>query len=306
MKVLITGGTGLIGSALARSLERDGHEVVVLTRNPSRKVPQLPERVRLVQWDGKSGESWSAEAEGADAIVNMAGETLGPEGGLWTEERKRRIKQSRIDATRAVVDAIQRTTQKPRALIQGSAIGYYGTHADEIIVEGALTGTDFLAEVVREWEAASEPVEALGVRRVLARTGIVLSEEGGTLKLMALPFRLFVGGPLGSGKQYLSWIHHDDEVGALRFLIEQEGTRGIFNLTAPNPVTNKEMSKMLGKVLGRPSFLPTPAFALKLLLGEMSTLVLDGQRVLPKALQEAGYDFRFPNLEGALRDLLKS
>ncbi|MBA3531427.1 MAG: TIGR01777 family protein [Ardenticatenales bacterium] len=305
MKVLITGGTGLIGSALARSLSKDGHEVAVLTRDPAQKHPTLPASVRLVRWDGKSGEGWSSEVEGADAIVNLAGETIGPEGGLWTDERKRRIKQSRLDATQAVVDAIRRATQKPRVLVQGSAIGYYGTHADESIVEGAPPGTDFLAALTREWEAASEPVEAMGVRRVLARTGIVLAKKGGSLNLMALPFKFFMGGPLGNGKQYASWIHIDDEVSALRHLIEDNQAHGPFNLTAPNPVTNREMGNVIGKVLSRPNLLPTPGFMLKLVLGEMSTLVLEGQRVLPKALQTSGYDFRFPNLEGALRDLLK-
>lgn len=305
MKVLITGGTGLIGSALARSLAADGHEVLVLTRDATRSVPQLPTSVRLVEWDAQTGEGWSSELEGADAIVNLAGETIGPEGGLWTDSRKKRIRQSRVQATEAVVDGIRRTTNRPKVLIQGSAVGIYGTHEDQIITEGALAGDDFLAEVVKAWEAASAPTTELGVRRVLARTGIVLADKGGTLTLLALPHKLFVGGPLGSGKQYMPWIHIDDEVGVLRFLIEDEAASGPFNLVAPNPVTNKEMSNTLGKVLGRPSLLPTPAFILKTLLGEMSLLVVEGQRAVPEKLQQAGYDFHFPNLEGALRDLLK-
>lgn len=305
MKTIITGGTGLIGSALAHSLIRDGHEVVVLTRDPAKPTPQLPGTARKIKWDGKSGTGWAEEAEGADAIINLAGETLSPEGGLWTAERKRRIRQSRVDATSAVLDAIRQTSAKPKVLIQSSAVGYYGTHNDEVITEDAPAGSDFLASVAKEaWEAASAPAEEMGVRRVLIRTGIVLSDKGGTLRFAALPTKLFIGGPLGSGKQYWPWIHIDDEVGAIRFLIETPNASGPFNLTAPNPVTNREFAATAGKVLGRPSVFPTPAFMLKLILGEMSTLVLDGQRVVPRALQQAGYEFQFPNLEAALRDLL--
>jgi uncharacterized protein len=305
VKVLITGGTGLIGSALARSLVGDGHEVVVLTRDPSKRVPALPDSARLVEWDAESGAGWSAELEGADALVNLAGESLGPEAGLWTDSRKRRIQESRLGATGAVVDAIRRVDQKPRVLVQMSAVGYYGTHGDEAITEGAPPGTDFLASVVQDWEAASEPVDAMGVRRVLARTGVVLSKHGGTLQLPSLPFKLFVGGRVGSGEQYLPWIHIEDEVRALRFLMENSATEGPYNLTAPNPVTNREFGNVIGKVLGRPSLFPTPGFMLKVVLGEMSMLVLEGQRAVPRKLQEAGYEFQFPNLEGALRDLLK-
>jgi uncharacterized protein len=304
MKVIITGGTGLIGSALAHSLTKDGHDAVVLTRDPAKPTPQLPSNARKVQWDGKTAEGWMQEADGADAIVNLAGETISPEAGLWTTERKRRIRQSRLDAANAVLDAIHQATTKPKVLIQSSAVGYYGTRDDEVILEGAPAGNDFLADVGKVWEAASAPAEEMGVRRVLIRTGIVLSDKGGTLKFAALPFKLFVGGPLGDGKQYWPWIHIDDEVGAIRFLIENPNTSGPFNLTAPNPVTNKEFAATASKVLGRPGFFPTPAFVLKTVLGEMSTLVLDGQRAIPRALQEAGYEFQFPNLEGALRDLL--
>ncbi len=304
MKVLITGGTGLIGSALARSLAGDGHEVVILTRDAAERAPQLPASARLVEWDARTGEGWSTELDGADAIVNLAGATIGPEGGLWTAGRKQTIRNSRVASTEAVVDGIRRVARKPRVLVQGSAVGYYGTHGDEVVSEGAPAGSDFLAEVVKEWEAASAAVEALGVRRVLARTGIVLSEKGGTLALLALPHKLFIGGPLGSGKQYMPWIHLADEVRALRFLIEQDSAAGPYTLAAPNPVTNKAMGQTLGKVLGRPSLLPVPGMALKLLLGEMSLLVLEGQRAIPLRLQEAGFDFHFPNLEGALRDLL--
>ncbi len=303
MKIIITGGTGLIGSALAHDLITDGHEVVVLTRNPKKKVDGLP-GVRLVKWDSKSGDGWYKELEGADAVVNMAGESIAPQAGRWNAERKRRIKQSRIDATKAVVNAISRVGEKPHTLIQGSAVGFYGIHDDERITEEASAGTDFLAEVVKEWEVASQSVETMGVRRVIARTGIVLAAEGGSLPVLALPFKLFAGGPVGSGRQYMPWIHIDDQIKALRFLIENNQIDGPVNLTAPNPVTNKEFGQAMGQVLSRPSFFPTPGFMIQLLLGEASTLALDGQRAVPDALQKAGYNFKFKDIKTALSDLL--
>lgn len=314
MKVLITGGTGLIGSALARSLVQDGHEVVVLTRNPNKDKQKvgLPSAVRLVKWDGKTGRGWSEELDGADAIVNLAGETISPQLGGWGTTQKAAIKQSRIDAAKAVVDAVSRANSKvgggqggaPRLLIQSSAIGYYGVHDDELITEASPAGDDFLADVGKVWEAASQPVEAMGVRRVIIRIGIVFSDKGGPLPLLSLPFKLFVGGPVGSGKQYLSWIHIEDEVGAIRFLLDNEQASGVYNLTAPNPVTNKEFAEAAGKALSRPSFFPTPAFMLKIVLGDASTIALDGQRVIPKRLQEAGYQFKFTHINNALNDLL--
>lgn len=305
MKVIITGGTGLIGSALAHSLVQDGHEVVILTRDASKPVKSLPSAARLVKWDGKTGEGWHQEAEGADGIVNLAGANISPQGGLWTEGRKKVIIDSRVNAGKAVVDAIRRTTTKPKVLLQSSAIGYYGVHDDEIITETSPTGSDFLASVCRDWEASTAEVESMGVRRVLLRTGVVFDKEGGALPLLVLPFKLFAGGPVGSGRQYISWIHSDDETNAIRLLLEDGSAHGAYNLTAPNPVCQKDFAKVAGKVLNRPSFMPTPAFAIKMVLGEAATFALDGQRVIPKALQDKRFEFRFPNLEGALRDLLK-
>jgi uncharacterized protein (TIGR01777 family) len=305
MKVIITGGTGMIGSALARSLVHDGHDVVVLTRNPSKRVKNLPDSVRLVKWDAHSGDGWYTEAEGADAIVNLAGATLSPQGGLWTEGRKKEIRESRNNSGKAVMDAIRRTTIKPRALLQSSAIGYYGVHDDEVITETSPTGNDWLAAVCREREESTAEAESLGVRRTIPRLGVVLAKEGGALPVFMLPVKLFVGGPLGNGRQYLSWIHIDDVVHAMRALIADDSAHGAYNLTAPNPVTQKEFAKTAGKVLKRPSFFRTPAFLIKTILGEVSTFALDGQRVIPKALQDMRFEFRFPNLEGTLRDLLK-
>lgn len=305
MKVIITGGTGLIGSALAHSLVKDGHEVVILTRNASKSDKGLPGEARLVQWDAKTGDGWYTEAEGADAIVNLAGANISPQGGLWTDSRKKIIRESRVKAGEAVVDAIRRTTHKPKALLQSSAIGYYGVHDDEVITETSPTGSDFLASVCRDWEASTAEVESMGVRRVILRTGVVFDKDDGALPVLTLPFKLFAGGPVGNGRQYLSWIHIDDEVNAIRLLLDDSTAHGPYNLTAPNPVPQKEFAKVTGKVLNRPSFIPTPAFAIKLVLGEAATFALDGQRVLPKALEDKRFEFRFPNLEGALRDLLK-
>lgn len=307
MRVIITGGTGLIGSALVENLAADGHDVIVLTRSPGR-VQQLPANARPVGWDARSGDGWAELADGADAIVNLAGESIGGEGFLpdrWTAEKKHRIRQSRLEAGRAVVDAVDRAAVKPRVVIQSSATGYYGTHEGGNITESYPPGDDFLADVSAEWEASTAPVEAQEVRRVLVRTGLVLSAEGGTLPRLLLPYRLFVGGPFGAGRQWWPWIHIADEVHAIRFLLEHEDASGPFNLVAPNPVQNDTFGAALASVLGRPHLVPVPGFALRALLGEVATVVLDGQRAVPERLQELGFDFHFPTLEAALRDLLQ-
>ncbi len=235
-------------------------------------------------------------------MVHLAGENIA--GGRWSEERKRRIRGSRVRSSAAVAEAFRRLERRPPVLIQASAVGYYGARGDERLDERAQAGDDFLGRVCSAWEEASAAVEELGVRRAVLRTGIVLSTTGGALPRMLLPFRLFAGGPVGSGEQWFPWIHIEDEVGAIRFLLERESASGPFNLTAPNPLTNRDFSRVLGRVLRRPSLLPTPAFALRLLFGEMSTLLLDGQRAIPSRLLEEGYGFRFPKAEEALRDLV--
>lgn len=301
MRVIITGGTGLIGRALAADLAQEGHEVIVLSRNPER-APHMPAGVQAQRWDGRTGEGWAHLADGADVIVNLAGENLA--AGRWTAERKQRIRESRLNAGRAVVEAVRAAAQKPRVLIQASAVGYYGPRGDEEIPEDSTPGSDFLAETSVAWEASTAAVEQWGVRRPVIRTGVVLSTHGGALPRMLPPFRLGVGGPLGSGKQWFPWIHIADEVGAIRFLIETEEATGPYNLTAPGPVTNAGFARALGRVLRRPAFMPVPAFVLRLLFGEMATVLLDGQRAVPRRLLEAGYRFRFTDIEDALRDLL--
>jgi len=302
MRTIITGGTGLIGRALAAGLIADGQEVIVLSRNLQRSTG-LPEGVKVERWDGRTAQGWGHLADGADAIINLAGENLA--AGRWTAEQKRRIIESRVNAGKAVVEAVSVAANKPRVLVQSSAVGYYGSRGDEEVVEESSPGNDFLVrQVVLPWEASTKDVEAMGVRRVLVRTGVVLSTQGGALPRMLLPFKFFIGGPLGSGKQWFPWIHLQDEVAAIRFLMANDEARGAFNLTAPNPLTNADLGKVIGKVMGRPAFMPTPAFALKLLFGEMSTVLLDGQRAIPKRLLDLGFEFKFADAESALRDLL--
>ncbi|WP_420642184.1 TIGR01777 family oxidoreductase [Candidatus Leptofilum sp.] len=306
MRVIITGGTGLIGSALAKNLAANGHEVIVLSRNPAKY--SFPANVRGEKWDSKTAANWGHLADGADAIVNLAGEPIAGTGLLpsrWTDERKQRIRQSRIDAGTAVTEAIRAATNKPKLLIQSSGVDYYGdTQSDQIITEESPNGNSFLADVTVDWENSTAAVEAMGVRRVIIRTGIVLSMESGALPITALPFKFFAGGPLGNGQQWWPWIHLDDEVRAIRFLLESETAVGPYNLCTPNPLKNKDFAKVLGQVMNRPAFFPAPAFAIKLALGEIAAIVLDGRRAVPKKLEEAGFTFKYPQARNALMDLL--
>lgn len=302
MHVLITGGTGLIGQRLVAHLLQYQHRVTVLSRQ-SQPPAELPEGIEFAQWDSRTPRGWGHRIAEVEAVINLAG--AGIADARWSEARKRVIRQSRVEAGQALVEAIEAVNSKPAVLIQASAVGYYGGRMDEaILTEAGQAGDDFVADVCRDWEASTQPVEAMGVRRVVIRTGIVLDSAGGALPRMALPFRFFVGGPIGSGKQWLSWIHHTDEVAAIRFLMEHPSASGPVNLTAPNPVPNREFAQTLGRVLRRPAIMPTPGPVLRLVLGEMATALLTGQRVVPERLQAWGYSFRFSHLEAALRDLL--
>jgi len=308
MRVLITGGTGLIGRALSANLASDGHEVIILSRSPGRAT-HLPDGVRAERWDACTAEGWGHLADGADAIVNLAGSSIAGEGffpSRWTDEQRRLIRESRLDSSRAVVKAVALAEQKPRVVIQASGVGYYGYRGDESLTEKAEPGDDWAARfTVEEWEPSTAPVEEMGVRRAVARTGVVLSTEDGALPRLLLPFRLFVGGPMGSGDQWVSWIHLKDEARALRFLIENEEARGALNITAPNPVTNGELAKLLGKVMGRPAWIPVPGFAMRLAFGEVADVVLKGQRAVSQRLLDLGFEFQFPAAEAALVDLLE-
>lgn len=306
MRVIISGGTGLIGSALSKNLAADGHEVIVLSRNPAKY--SFPAGIRGETWDGKTADGWGYLADGADAIVNLAGEPIAGPGLLpsrWTQERKQRIRQSRIDAGTAVSQAITAAATKPQVLIQSSGIDYYGdVPSDQIITEDAPNGTGFLADVTVDWENSTAAVEAMSVRRVIIRTGIVLSLESGALPITVLPFKLFAGGPLGSGQQWWPWIHLDDEVRAIRFLLERETAVGPYNLCTPNPLKNKDFAKTIGRIMNRPAFMPAPPFAIKLALGEIAAIVLDGRRAMPQKLQKDGFEFNYPKADAALMDLL--
>jgi len=306
MRVIITGGTGLIGSNLAQDLIEDGYELIVLSRNPE-NVKGLPAGVQVVGWDARTAKGWGELADNAFAIVNLAGASLAGEGFFptpWTDERKKLIVQSRLDAGKAVLEAIEAAENKPKVLVQSSAIGYYSARGDEDLDEESRPGNDFLADVCKQWEAVTRPAEDMGVRRVVIRTGVVLTLEGGAFTRLLLPFKLFAGGPMGSGRQYLSWIHITDEIRAIRFLMENEQAQGVFNLTAPAPKRSKTFARVLGGIMKRPGFIPVPAFALKLMFGEVATVVVDGQKVYPRNLQELGFEYKYAELEPALRDLL--
>ena len=303
MNILISGGSGLVGRALVEELSSAGHRCTVLSRTPAR-VTDMGEGVDVHPWDAFSSDPLLDLISHCDAVVHLAGESIG--AGRWTAKRKKRILESRVLSTQAMTAAVMAVSSLPEVFLQASAVGYYGPQGDAEIGEEASPGDDFLASVCRDWEAASEGIAEAGVRRVLLRTGIVLSLSGGALPKMALPFRFFAGGPAGNGRHWLPWIHLNDEVGAIRFLLEHPTASGAFNLTAPNPVTNRDFSRLLGQVLHRPSLLPAPAFGLRLLLGEMADLLLTGQRAVPKRLLDLGYPFRFPDLEPALRDIFSA
>ena len=303
MRIIITGGTGLIGKALCPLLLADGHLVTVLSRTPD-AARGMPRGVRIEEWDGKTPEGWSQLVNGADAIVNLAG--AGIADSRWTAQRKQLLRESRIHAGLAIQKAIQQAVQKPKVLIQSSAVGYYGAHTDdELITEAAAPGKDFLAKVCFDWEMSTAPVSKMGVRRPVIRTGVVLSKDGGALPKMLLPFKFFAGGPIGSGKQWLPWIHISDQVRAIKFLLDHPSADGPFNLAAPNPVNNKQFGEILGAIMRRPAFMPTPGLAMKAVFGEMSTVLLDGQRAVPQRLEALGFAFTYPTLREALSDLLK-
>lgn len=297
MRVVIAGGSGFIGRSLAKGLLERGHAVTILTRRPPDAVAGgLPAGAAVQRWD--PGQPLDPGVlDGAGAVVNLAGATI---ARRWTAAARRLILDSRVQSTQALVQAIKALATPPRVLVNASAVGYYGPRGDEPVTEAERPGSDFLAQVCREWEAAARAAEGAGVRVVRLRLGLVLG-RGGALSRMSVPFRLFVGGPLGSGRQWMPWIHIDDVTGLVAFALEREGLAGPVNGTAPNPVRNREFALTLGRVLGRPAVVPAPAWALRLVLGEMSAMLLTGQRALPEAALRAGYRFRHTELEPALR-----
>ena len=297
MKILISGSHGLVGTALIKALETEGHEIFRLVRH-------YPNSEAEIEWSPDRYSIQLARIEGFDAVVNLAGESIAE--GRWTDEKKRRIRESRVKGTKLLGDALANLTNRPRTFICASAIGYYGNRGDETLTESSAPGDDFLAEVCVEWEKATALATEKGIRVVNARFGVILDANGGALAKMLPPFRMGIGGKIGSGKQWMSWIALDDVVGALKFALANETLSGPVNFVAPNPVTNAEFTNTLGKALSRPTLFPIPAFGVRLLFGEMAdALLLSSQRVEPERLSTSGYQFRCSELDQTLRQVLK-
>ena len=298
MRVTVTGATGLIGSALVRELRARGDEVTVLTRNPGKARERLGSGVEALAWDPQATAAPAEALAGRDGIVHLAGENLAQR---WNEDVKRRILDSRERGTRALVEGIRAAEPRPRALVSSSAIGYYGDAGDRLLDEDTPPATDFLAQVCVAWEREAEAAAELGLRVTRVRQAVVLDKHGGALSKMLPPFRLGVGGPVAGGRQYLSWIHLDDVVAIMLLALDDDSLSGALNAAAPEAVTNADFSKALGRALRRPAVAPVPGFALKLLYGDMAQLVTKSQRVVPRRLQELGFEHRHPQLDEALR-----
>jgi len=294
MKILITGASGLIGKALQKSFEAKGYEMLLASRSE-------PKDEKHIKWSIEEGFTDPEKLEGIDVVVHLAGESVS--GLRWTDEKKKAIRDSRVFGTRNVVDAISKLKNKPHTFVAASAIGFYGERGDEEVTESSAAGDTFLSDISKEWEAESRRAEDAGIRTVLLRTGIVLSKDGGALSTMLLPFKLGVGGVVGSGKQWMSWISLEDEIAIINFAIENENIRGAVNAVSPNPVTNHDFTKTLGDVLYRPTFLPIPEFAVSMIFGEMGdALLLASTKVIPKRLLDAGFEFKYTDLKKAIED----
>ncbi len=302
MHIVVTGGTGFIGRPLCLSLSAEGHTVTVLTRRPVEAQPMFGPAVTAVEWNGREVGSWEQSLEGADAIINLAGAPIAD--ARWTTARKRLLTDSRVLSTRLLVEALSRRSSRPPTFISASGIGYYGASDDRVLDEGAARGEGFLADLCLEWEAAALRAAQFGTRVVLLRTGMVLEQDGGALPKMLLPFRLFAGGPIMPGTQWVSWIHRRDHIGLIRWAVKTSAVTGPLNAVAPSPVTMSEFSETLGKVLHRPSWFPVPGVALSVALGELGTLMTTGQRVSPAKALSDGYVFQYPTLEPALQSIL--
>ena len=299
MKVLIAGGTGFIGRHLIKSLTADSHQVRVLSRNPNKLI----KGAEVVKWDGQTTNGWGHLVEEIDAVVNLSGLSL--YNWPWTASKKQRFLDSRVEPGRALATAIKSASHRPEVFIQISGINHYGLRGEGIADESTPPGDDYLSQLTVAWERATKSVEDVGVRHVICRTAVVLARDAILLRLMALPVRLFIGGPIGSGDQALPWIHIDDHIGAIRFLMENSKAKGPFNLIAPQTTTNAEFMRTLAKVLRRPYWFRTPTFLMRLVLGEMSLLVTEGRFSKPEHMFEIGYNMRYTDLEEALRNIFE-
>ncbi|PKM31394.1 MAG: TIGR01777 family protein [Gammaproteobacteria bacterium HGW-Gammaproteobacteria-11] len=296
MHVLVTGGTGLIGSALCKRLVSDGHQVSVLSRRPERVAGVCGHQVRGV------GQLSDLNEAGIEAVVNLAGEPIADKP--WTDKRKAVLWASRVTLTEQLVSWIGSLSVKPKVLVSGSAVGWYGDGGDSLITESSPARVEYTHTLCDAWESAAKRAASHGIRVCLLRTGLVLAADGGFLQRLRMPFKLGLGGPIGSGQHYMPWVHLEDMVGIIQFLLQSPECKGPYNATAPNPVTNKVFAQRLGKAFGRPAFIPLPGFALKLALGEMAGLLLTGQNAVPEKLLKAGYRFRFDQLDTALADVV--
>ncbi|BCL37012.1 TIGR01777 family oxidoreductase [Nostoc sp. MS1] len=306
MKVAITGATGFVGTRLIQRLHKEGHQIIILTRNLTSAKRNFPAQtyanVEIVAYTPTTSGAWQDVIAGCDGVVNLAGEPIAET--RWTPEQKREILNSRQLGTQKIVEAIAKANPKPTVLVNASAIGYYGTSETTTFDESSASGRDFLAKVCQAWEAEAQKVKESGVRLVILRLGIVLG-LGGALGKMITPFKLYAGGPIGSGRQWFSWIHIDDLVNLIVQALTNPQLEGVYNATAPNPVRMNDLSQTMGQVMNRPSWLPVPAFALEALLGDGAIVVLEGQQVLPKRALEAGIKYEYPNLQPALQEILK-
>ncbi|WP_447977409.1 TIGR01777 family oxidoreductase [Candidatus Nitrospira bockiana] len=302
MHLVIAGGSGFIGRALCRTLIDSGHRVTVLSRDPQRAQAALPVGTAVVGWDGRTLAVWHRRLDDADAIINLSGEPVADK--RWTTRRKQALRDSRIGTTRLLVQALSQIHRRPMTLIVASGVGYYGPRNSTPLTEDSPPGSDFLARLSYDAEQEAKQAERHGVRVVLFRIGIVLGSEGGALPRLVLPFRFFLGGPVAPGTQWMSWIHREDLVGLLQWVLGHPSLHGPVNAVAPESVTMRAFSATVGRVLGRPSWLPVPELVLRVALGELATLLTTGQRVQPQVALRLGYHFRYPHLTEALQDIL--
>lgn len=302
-RVIVAGATGLIGKHLCPELRRRGYEVVVFSRDPARAQSAVPGAAEYVAWRPEESGAWGVQLDGAHAVISLAGANIA--GKRWTESYKREVRDSRVVGIRGLVNAMRAAGRKPAVFIQGSAVGYYGPRDDTPLDESAPPGNDFAASVQRAVEAEASKAEQIGVRTVLVRTAVVLDKDEGALVPMRIQFALFAGGPILPGTQWFSWIHPADEVGILLLALADERVRGPINAAAPEPQTNRDFTRTLGRVMGRPSWAPVPGFAIRLLKGQVAEMLTTGQRVIPKKALELGYQFQYPRSEDALRQVLK-
>lgn len=311
MRILISGGTGFIGKALVNNLTQGDHQISILSRNPEKHQAMYNHSIRFIKWDGNSTNNWGEIIEKTDAVINLAGENIAGNSFIsiffkrFTPDRKRTLLESRINATNALVQAINNASHKPSVFIQASAVGYYGDREDEFLYETASPGNDFAAQLCKQWEEGLLKLKTSHIRQVILRTaGVVMGKTGGAFPFLLLPYRLFMGGPLGDGKQWMSWIHIDDEIKAIRFLLETDHAQGVFNVCSPNPVTNIEFGKTIAKIIHRPFWLPIPKFAFNFILGEKAKILLASQRQIPDKLMQLNFEFSYPVLSKALHYLL--